>query len=131
MNFVGQMEGVVQTGLMKGSAYQMEVAETGLKSNLYIDDKMIPLWSAHARFHYVEPSTMTFISEEDGPEVRCTVDRVDLNASKIKLSMSEHGIGRTLMFEDRFLISVERVDLFVGASGDSYATLKVLLKAED
>ena len=131
MKFIGQIDGCVQTGLMKGNAYQLEVAETGLKSNLYVDNKAIPLLSAHARFHYIEPSTLTFISEEGGEEARCSVDNVDLNMSKIKLSMSQHGLGRTLMFEDKFLISVEKVDLFIDDAGDSYATLKVLLKAEE
>lgn len=131
MNFVGQIEGEIQTGPMKGHPYQLEVAETGLTSNLYIDDKAVPLWSAHARFHYVEPSMMTFISEEGGVEARCGVDNVDLTMSGITLKMSKHGIGRELTFKGEHLISVEKVDLFMSKSGDSYATLKVLLKAEE
>jgi len=131
MKFIGQISGTIQTGKLKGLPYQLEVQETGLRSNLYVEEKLIPLWYAHARFHYIEPSRLTFISEAGGEEARCSVDSVDLNMSKIKLSMSEHGLGRTLMFEDRFLISVEKVDLFINDDGESYATLKVLLKAEE
>ena len=129
MNFVGQIAGTVQTGPKKGLPFQLEVAETGLKSNLYINNEAIPLHSAHARFHYVEPAIVTFISEEGGVEARCTVDDVDLVMSGIKLRMSEHGIGRELVFKDEPLISVEKVDLFINEY--SYITLKVLLKAEE
>ena len=131
MKFIGQIDGRIQTGPLKGSPYQLEVSETGLRSNLYVGEKLIPLWSAHARFHYVEPSTLTFISEEGGPEARCGVDNVSLNMSGIRLKMGERGIGRTLMLGNEFLLSVERVDLFVDETGNSYAMLKVLLKAEE
>ena len=129
MNFVGSISGHIKTGQFTGSKYQLEVAETGLKSDLYIDGKPSPLWYAHARFHYIEPSIITFISKEGETEVRGDADSVDLDMSGIKLDIS--GVSRLLMFENEHLLSVEKVDLFLNDGGDSYVTLRVLLKAKE
>jgi hypothetical protein len=129
MNFVGSINGHIETGSLAGRKYQLEVAETGLKSNLYIDNKFSPLWFSHARLHYIEEPTISFILEEGEQEVRGSVDDIDLIMSGIKLKIN--GLNRLLMFEDRHLLSVEKVDLFLSEGGDSYATLKILLKARE
>ena len=49
--------------------------------------------------------------------------------SGIKLDIS--GVSRLLMFKDEHLLSIEKMDLLLNDGGDSYVTLKVLLKAKE
>ena len=129
MNFIGTINGYLQSDNNK--KFQLEISETYSSSScLYIDGEPVEIESAHVRLHWIEPPRAS-IMPLSGEEIMCAVEDADLSFSGVKLQIRMRSIGKKLTFLDESLLSVECVDIFVDKDGNNYASLKMLLKADE
>lgn len=108
-------------GLIGGKPYELEIAETGQESTLYIKSEPTPFDEAHAHFSYDQNDWLWI----DGD--KCSVTEASLNCSGITFMFG--GFNQELLFKDEQFLNVEAFDLYADMKGETYITLKLLLSS--
>lgn len=108
-------------GLINEEPYELEIAETGQESTLYIKGEPKSFDEAHAHFSYDQNNCLWI----DGDKY--SVTEASLNCSDITFMFG--GFNQELLFKDEQFLHVESFDLFADMKGQTYILLKLLLGA--
>ena len=106
-------------GLINEEPYELEIAETGQESTLYIKSEPTPFDEAHAHFSYDQNNWLWV----DGDKY--SVTEASLNCSDITFMFG--GFNQELLFKNEQFLHVESFDLFADMKGKTYILLKLLL----
>ena len=116
--FVGTIK-----GLINEEPYELEIAETGQESTLYIKGEPAQFDEAHAHFSY-DQNNWLWVNGD-----RCSITEAFLSCSDITFVLEHMGFNQELLFKDEQFLNIESFDLFADMKGQTYITLKLLLSA--
>jgi len=117
--FIGTIKGFTQNN----KPYELEIAETGEASTLYIGGRPTPFDKAHAHFSYNQNNWL-LINDN-----KCSITEASLNCSDITFELEHMGFNQELLFKDDQFLNIESFDLFADMKGETYITLKLLLSS--
>jgi len=113
--FIGTIKGFTQNN----KPYELEIAETGEASTLYIGGQPTPFDKAHAYFSYNQNNWLLINGN------KYSITDASLNCSDITFMFG--GFNQELLFKNEQFLHVESFDLFADMKAETYILLKLLL----